>query len=210
MRPKAYVNYLSCGIRISAELSFVLSQFKLWQTDRQTDRRTPLRWERPAAYCSAVKTYHASSSMRFCAQRYSQPAWTAFGNWNKDSLNQRTEIQQTVTDLLTINLPVQYSVSRCLHHCSYNDTYTLQLHTLVVYVLYLHVFLSEVIITVWWQYLTTHVTDITHTMWKTLHRWWQMIFAVIYTRCTVCRRFFAVATNSILTAIQPTCFPAVN
>ena len=40
--------------------AFVLSQFTPWQTDGrtdgQTDRRTPSRSERPAAYCSAVKT----------------------------------------------------------------------------------------------------------------------------------------------------------
>ena len=53
--PKAYVNYLSCGIRISAELSFVLSQFTLWQTDGLTDRQTRLRSERPPAYMQRGK-----------------------------------------------------------------------------------------------------------------------------------------------------------
>ena len=60
MYPKAYVNYLSCGIRISAELSFVVTIHAVTdgQTDRQTDGRTDghvCRAKTALHICSAVK-----------------------------------------------------------------------------------------------------------------------------------------------------------
>jgi len=58
--PKTRINGLSCGIKISTQLSFVLSQITRLtdgQTDRRTDGRTTHSWlETPCIQCSAVKS----------------------------------------------------------------------------------------------------------------------------------------------------------
>jgi len=109
--------HLSYGVRIWTEVSFVLSQFMLRQTDRQTDRQMLMARTRMHS-CSAVKMHSGTYS--------GLP--TYFGRFNKRSQRPHMSANEIMTRIWSLYPDTDSGSGLCL--CIF------ALYCLTAYVLY--------------------------------------------------------------------------